>query len=212
MCFFALTILFHDSTTTTLRKQPEQPGRLAKPLLVLLLSRTLYLLCLAFVPPPTPAASVKSCVTVLCWHPAPPLPFPSMGCLFSSDDPAGAASAPLLDAGGPSPPLRFTKAVSEAALSGAPASAAPSAAAKKLPTFKRPVQPSAAPARAAQPGVGLFCSCGGPGSLVELLPCRHHALCLSCAQQRTACPVCAAPFTDSNPPFRTRAPAPAEAL
>ena len=91
---------------------------------------------------------------------------------------------------------------------GAGGAAAPSAA-KKLPTFKRPVA-AAAPARAAQPGVGLFCSCGGPGSLVELLPCHHHALCLSCAQAKTTCPVCAATFTDSVPPFRARRADPVE--
>jgi hypothetical protein len=131
-----------------------------------------------------------------------------MGCLFSSD--ASSTSTPLLDAGhGPSPPLRFTKAVSEASLGASPGGAAhaPSAARPaKLPAFKRPVQ-ATAPAKAAQPGVGLFCSCGGPGSLVELLPCRHYALCLSCAQQKTTCPVCAAAFTDSNPPFRAARPA-----
>ncbi len=116
-----------------------------------------------------------------------------MGCLFSAEAPAPASSStPLLD--GPAPGLKFTRAASEAK----------PAAAARLPTFKRPV-PTSGPARAAQQGVGIFCACGGPGSLVELLPCSHHALCLSCAQVKPACPVCSAKIQDSVPSFRVAA-------
>ena len=125
-----------------------------------------------------------------------------MGCLFSSDAEA-ASSAPLLDGAASGAAPRFTKEVSASASAAAAAAAA--GPAKKVPSFVKRAQQGAAAAAAAparQTGVGLFCACGGPGSLVELLPCGHHALCLHCAQFKRACPVCAAAIADSKPSFR----------
>lgn len=121
-----------------------------------------------------------------------------MGCLFSTEE--AASSVPLLDAApANSAPPKFTK---EASASG------PSSA-KKVPTFVKKAAAAAAggaPAKR-EAGVGLFCQCGGSGSLVVLLPCNHHALCLHCAQFTPACPVCSAAITDSKPSFRVARPA-----
>ena len=129
----------------------------------------------------------------------------TMGCLFSSEE--AASSAPLLDSAPASgAPPKFTKEAS--------ASGPSSASAKKVPTF---VKKAAAAAQGSAPakreaGVGLFCQCGGSGSLVVLIPCNHHALCLHCAQFTPACPVCSAAITDSKPSFRVARPAaPSEA-
>ena len=72
--------------------------------------------------------------------------------------------------------------------------------APKLPAFKL-VRDAQKPASDAAPAV-IFCSCGGPGSLVQLLPCEHHCLCMACAQKERACPVCGSAISDSRPSFR----------
>ncbi len=121
-----------------------------------------------------------------------------MGCLFSSaDEPERASSKPLLSPATPS-------SATPAALLRQGSAANPFTAAEiKKPSFKRPVTHTAKAAPTA--GVGIFCACGGPGSLVQLLPCNHHALCLSCAQSRAdGCSVCGTAVTDSVPSFRTR--------
>lgn len=50
--------------------------------------------------------------------------------------------------------------------------------------------------------VGIFCQCGGPGSLVKVLPCGCYSLCLNCCQQQKSCPKCGAKVTDSFPSFK----------
>jgi hypothetical protein len=48
----------------------------------------------------------------------------------------------------------------------------------------------------------LFCRCGGPNTLVKLLPCGHASLCLACAQLEATCPTCGAAIADSYPSFK----------
>jgi hypothetical protein len=61
---------------------------------------------------------------------------------------------------------------------------------------------SAAPTHDAPGASFIFCRCGGPGSLVALLPCNHASLCMSCAQKELTCPTCKNNFQDSRPSFR----------
>jgi hypothetical protein len=121
-----------------------------------------------------------------------------MGCLLSTpaDEYAEVnSSKPLLD--GASAPLK--------AGGKGPVPLFREVSAVKPPSFKKVVS-AAGPAKgaSAQQGVGLFCSCGGPNSLVELLPCHHHALCLQCAQVKGVCPLCSAAVKDSVPSFRSK--------
>ena len=116
------------------------------------------------------------------------------GCLSNPDpdlSPASNASSALLGDNG------------RASSYSVPAAPAPARRKPKVPTFKQlrdPQRPSAD--AAAAPISVIFCACGGPGSLVQLLPCAHHALCMACAQKERACPVCGAAVSDSKPSFK----------
>ncbi len=67
---------------------------------------------------------------------------------------------------------------------------------------KRGASKRAAEAAASRTSSGIFCRCGGPGSLVQLLPCKCFSLCLACAQMEAACPDCGAAVADSVPSWR----------
>ncbi len=91
-----------------------------------------------------------------------------------------------------------------------PSASAPSRrpAARKAPAFKSLVGGDGSGGGGAAAAIGadavsfIFCKCGGPGSLIQLLPCAHASLCMACAQKETQCPACGATFSDSRPSFR----------
>lgn len=80
----------------------------------------------------------------------------------------------------------------------AAAAAAERASVARGPAYK------AAQIHDAQGGGGgrLFCGCGGPGTIVQLLPCGCASLCLACAQEQPSCPACGCAIEDSVPSFR----------
>ena len=82
-------------------------------------------------------------------------------------------------------------------------------ASKPPPKFKiskRSASKRASEASSSRTASGIFCRCGGPGSLVQLLPCKCHSLCLMCAQAGAGgdgCPDCGAKIDDSIPSWKT---------
>ncbi len=87
-----------------------------------------------------------------------------------------------------------------------PKIAAASLPVQKLPpkfiASKRAASKRATEASASRTNSGIFCRCGGPGSLIQLVPCKCHSLCLICAQAESACPDCGVLIEDSIPSWK----------
>ena len=132
-----------------------------------------------------------------------------MGGLFSCLNPPESASRPLIDKqyGGGNSTSTGDDTVASSRTSQNTASTSSYSPALRLPppkfnVSKRSASKRAAEASASRTNSGIFCRCGGPGSLIQLLPCKCFSLCLVCAQSEDSCPDCGTQHTDSIPSWK----------
>ena len=130
-----------------------------------------------------------------------------MGALFSCLNPPENCSRPLLEKneGGASASASSSSSAYRTSVMSSYVVGDPTHVKALPPKFispKKAASKRAAGAAASRTTSGIFCRCGGPGSLVQLLPCKCYALCLMCAQAEVACPDCGVSIVDSIPSWK----------